>query len=324
MVINSPCLTDKKELAILGKTATGKEFSNPLMAVNSVKQIRAIVDGKAVVITDLSVRNDLLFDDEDGITCLTNDEFFENLALIGWQSQAPRNQVGTPAQNRSERALKQPNEPPFLEGHTYRSGEGRMEHTFELMDIVPPTPHDSPLPGGYTLGSDEGRLKLEELMAMCTKLSKQVLDLEKEKDTQVVKSSDDDLDKEDESRQGRISDKTKLMFKNSDFDDLDDLVDEGMDFVQEKDAENQGKIGDDDTKVVKGSAKEKGVTIKDVEVSSRVIRSITTLQPLPTIYPKDKGKGILQETKPVEKTKKKVQGDAQIERDAKVALRLQA
>ncbi|GJW54399.1 hypothetical protein Tco_0098484 [Tanacetum coccineum] len=32
MVINSPCLIDKKELAILGQTTTGKEFSNPLMA----------------------------------------------------------------------------------------------------------------------------------------------------------------------------------------------------------------------------------------------------------------------------------------------------
>nr|GEU71661.1 hypothetical protein [Tanacetum cinerariifolium] len=32
MVINSQCLTDKKELAIPGQTATGKELSNPLMA----------------------------------------------------------------------------------------------------------------------------------------------------------------------------------------------------------------------------------------------------------------------------------------------------
>nr|GEW53982.1 hypothetical protein [Tanacetum cinerariifolium] len=140
---------DKKELAILGQTVTGKEFSNPLMAgslpktisakvsaastnlillvtvntfrdqhnmvayleksddniefyqigdffsscsinyaltvspiiyasyieqfwntassktVNSVKQIHAIVDGKDVVISESSVRNDILFDDED-------------------------------------------------------------------------------------------------------------------------------------------------------------------------------------------------------------------------------------------------------------------
>ncbi|GJV19202.1 hypothetical protein Tco_1368222 [Tanacetum coccineum] len=384
-------------------TATSK-------TVNSVKQIHAIVDGKAVVIIESSVRNDLLFDDEDGITCLTNDEIFENLALMGyeqlstkltfqkepqtellqtetpptvshepqteanieqilpspsiyqrkhrktqkhrrakkvtelpqtsmpldlgadeavhkegvtvWQSQAPRNHGGAPAQTRSERVLKQPNEPPLPEGHTSRSGEGRMEHTFELMDIVPPTPHDSPLPGGYTPGSDEGRLKLEELMAMCTKLSKQVLDLEKEKDAQAVeilklKKRVKKLERQRKSsilNPRKVDIQTKPMFKDSDFDDLDDLVDEGMAFVQEKDAENQGKIGADNTEVVtqkqlilltlikmkEEKAKEKGVAIKDVEDSSRPIRSITTLQPLPTIDPKDK------------------------ERDAEVALRLQA
>ncbi|GKG43967.1 hypothetical protein Tco_0483060, partial [Tanacetum coccineum] len=37
------------------------------------------------------------------------------------------------------------------------------------------------------------------------------------------------------------------------FDDIDDLVDKGMDFVQEKDTENQGKIGADYIEVVKGS-----------------------------------------------------------------------
>ncbi|GKD55865.1 hypothetical protein Tco_1289252 [Tanacetum coccineum] len=59
-------------------TATSK-------TVNSVKQIHAIVDGKAVVISESSVRSDLLFNDEDGITCLTNDEIFENLALMGYE-----------------------------------------------------------------------------------------------------------------------------------------------------------------------------------------------------------------------------------------------
>ncbi|GKD09547.1 hypothetical protein Tco_1189232, partial [Tanacetum coccineum] len=93
---------------------------------------------------------------------------------------------GAPAQTRSERVFEQPNEPPLSEGHTSGSGEGRMECQFELTAIVPITPHDSPLPGGHTPGSDEGRLKLQELMTMCTKLSKQVLDLEKEKDAQAV------------------------------------------------------------------------------------------------------------------------------------------
>ncbi|GJS98450.1 ribonuclease H-like domain-containing protein [Tanacetum coccineum] len=58
-----------------------------------------------------------------------------------------------------------------------------------------------------------------------------VLDLKKEKDAQAVEilklkkrveSFDDDLDEEDASKQGRKSDKTKPMFKDSDFDRLDD------------------------------------------------------------------------------------------------------
>ncbi|GKB75724.1 hypothetical protein Tco_0942619, partial [Tanacetum coccineum] len=103
-----------------------------------------------------------------------------------WQSQAPRYHGGAPAQTRSARVLEQPVKPPLSEGHTSGSREGRMEHQFALTANVPITPHDSPLPGGYIPGSDEGRLKLQELMTMCTKLSKQVLDLKKKKDAQAV------------------------------------------------------------------------------------------------------------------------------------------
>nr|GFD32031.1 hypothetical protein [Tanacetum cinerariifolium] len=65
-------------------------------------------------------------------------------------------------------------------GHTSRSGEGRIKHTVELTDTVPPTPYDSPLTGGYTPESDEGRLKLKELMNLCTTLSNRVTTLENE------------------------------------------------------------------------------------------------------------------------------------------------
>ncbi|GKC35858.1 hypothetical protein Tco_1048242 [Tanacetum coccineum] len=46
-------------------------------------------------------------------------------------SGSPRRQdtMGdAPAQTRSDRVLEQPIEPPLSEGHTSRSGEGRMEH----------------------------------------------------------------------------------------------------------------------------------------------------------------------------------------------------
>ncbi|GKE70994.1 hypothetical protein Tco_1529066 [Tanacetum coccineum] len=41
-----------------------------------------------IVISESSVRRDLHFNDEDGITCLTNDAIFENLALMGYESDS--------------------------------------------------------------------------------------------------------------------------------------------------------------------------------------------------------------------------------------------
>nr|GEW44497.1 putative ribonuclease H-like domain-containing protein [Tanacetum cinerariifolium] len=84
MVINSPCLTDKKELAISGQTATGKELLNLLMAgslpkttlptklksakvktVNDKVRIQALVDGKRVNIKESSIRHTLRLDDAE-------------------------------------------------------------------------------------------------------------------------------------------------------------------------------------------------------------------------------------------------------------------
>nr|GEV86681.1 hypothetical protein [Tanacetum cinerariifolium] len=72
-------------------------------------------------------------------------------------------------------------------------------------------------------------------------------------------------------------------------------------------------VADTLVKMKNQKANEKRIAFKDVDDSARPIRSITTLQPIPTIDPKDKGKGILPEPKPVNKTKKKDQD--QIERD---------
>ncbi|GJX46235.1 hypothetical protein Tco_0271425, partial [Tanacetum coccineum] len=56
----------------------------------------------------------------------------------------------------------------------------------------------------------------------------------------------------------------------------------------------------------------------DVDASSRPARFILTLKPLPTIDPKDKGKGVLKES-PVKKVKRSDLDAAQIAKDAKIA-----
>ncbi|GKC53680.1 hypothetical protein Tco_1076425 [Tanacetum coccineum] len=52
--------------------------------VNNETQIHAKVDGKTIVISESSVRSNLQFNDEDGVTSLTNSEILENLALMGY------------------------------------------------------------------------------------------------------------------------------------------------------------------------------------------------------------------------------------------------
>nr|GEZ32411.1 hypothetical protein [Tanacetum cinerariifolium]GEZ34255.1 hypothetical protein [Tanacetum cinerariifolium] len=56
--------------------------------INDEKQIHATVDGKIVVITESSVRKDLLFIDDNGITCLTYTQIFENLPLVSMLTQS--------------------------------------------------------------------------------------------------------------------------------------------------------------------------------------------------------------------------------------------
>ncbi|GJZ80891.1 hypothetical protein Tco_0645885, partial [Tanacetum coccineum] len=50
----------------------------------------ATVDGKTIVILESSVRSDLHFNDEDGITCLTNTSISEYLALTGYESDSDK------------------------------------------------------------------------------------------------------------------------------------------------------------------------------------------------------------------------------------------
>nr|GEV32486.1 putative ribonuclease H-like domain-containing protein [Tanacetum cinerariifolium] len=243
---------DKKELAIPGQTATGKEFSNLLMAgslpkticakfwntansktVNYVKQLHAIVDGKAVVISELLVRSDLLFDDEDdevvnqekndrvkrAITTNARSEAAQDSDNITkTQTTAmpnvnipqeidtggrPRHQEtigGTSAQTRFERVLEQPNEPPLIEGHTSESREDRLEENIELMNTLP-TSHDSPLTRCYTPRSDEGRITLAESMETFTILSN------RKRSRAVIHSSDEERSSvhiEDSPKHGRI------------------------------------------------------------------------------------------------------------------------
>ncbi|GJW62276.1 hypothetical protein Tco_0111611, partial [Tanacetum coccineum] len=179
---------NKMNLGIPTVAATYNTSSTPLMLANMIQKsvsmpVRSV---ERAITTDASL---VEAHDSDNIlktqsTAMPNVDIPQGMDTGG----SPKRQEtigGAFAQTRSERVLEKPNEPPLPEGHTSGSREGSMEHTFELMDIVPPTPHDSPLLKGNTPGSDEGSIELiQELMKTCTSLTKRVLALEEAKTAQ--------------------------------------------------------------------------------------------------------------------------------------------
>ncbi|GKG17385.1 hypothetical protein Tco_0362342, partial [Tanacetum coccineum] len=60
--------------------------STKAKTVNRERQIQALVDKKKVIITEKSVRSDLMLEDAEGIKCLLNDVIFEQLILMGYEN----------------------------------------------------------------------------------------------------------------------------------------------------------------------------------------------------------------------------------------------
>ncbi|GJY04390.1 putative ribonuclease H-like domain-containing protein [Tanacetum coccineum] len=356
-------------------TSLIEQFWNSVVSqtVNDVSQIKATVSGKTVLISEASIRRDLLFNDVDGIGCLTNSEIYENLQLMG------HDHTHSPSLN--------------IEGTG--GNQGDQVHSS----------HDSPLSGDPTPERAEGGLNLEELLSICTNFSNRVLALESIKDAQTteinaLKTRIKKLEKkckpsishhrawlksmrrlslkkrlgqkESVSKQGRKNAKPGPTLDDNTFDDLDA---DGVEYMETEDDKGSGEKGgssdelvstavpktvstarpdvstaipevstatpmtplittsifdDEDItmaqtliKMKEEKVKEKGVTIKDVEDSSRPARSILTLKPLPTIDPKDKGKGVLEESEPAKKMTKSDFDAAQIARDVELARQLE-
>nr|GEY23024.1 putative reverse transcriptase, RNA-dependent DNA polymerase [Tanacetum cinerariifolium] len=159
-----------------------------------------------------------------------------------------------------------------------------------------------------------------------------------------VKTSTDKSVGEDASKQGRNDDKTEEL-NLTDGADIEVLVkykgsgEKGGSTARPEVSTTTPStppitttiFGDEDLTIAQAliklrseKAKEKGVAFRDVEEPPRLTRSTITLQPLPTIDPKDKGKCVLVEEEPekLEKVKRRDKGLAQIKSDAELAQRI--
>nr|GEV58760.1 hypothetical protein [Tanacetum cinerariifolium] len=58
--------------------------------VNDVVKLRALIDGKRVVVFEDVIRQDLRLDDANGMECLRNEEIFTELARMGYEKPPPK------------------------------------------------------------------------------------------------------------------------------------------------------------------------------------------------------------------------------------------
>ncbi|GKB66851.1 putative ribonuclease H-like domain-containing protein [Tanacetum coccineum] len=309
-------------------------------------------------------------------TVMSNDPLSQEIGS-GDRPRCQEAMRGVIAQTKSKKASKHSYDSPLPGVNILKSDKERNEQQ-DLTDFVPPTPYDSPLPGGHTPGSDEGRLNINELMAIYTNLSNRVLALEQSKTAQdlvinklqkkvkrlekalrartpgmnlfkIGTSRRKGLDKENVSKQGRKSDKTKPMFKDSDFDVLDDPMEnvKGGSTAEQittvGDTLNTTSINVSTAEPSNGSAigpstnttrdifEDEMTTIADTLVAIRSARPRTTLvvirnveeEPrratlVPTVQSQEKGKSKMVELERTPKNPRK----AQIQMDEELTQRL--
>ncbi|GJT19677.1 putative ribonuclease H-like domain-containing protein [Tanacetum coccineum] len=351
---------------------------------------------RAVVISESSVRNDLLFDDDDGITCLTNDEIFENLALIGkgvkflGKVTPLFDSMLVPHQAPKGEGSEQPSEPQPIPSPTYPSTGDQPPVTDSSSSYD--TTQDSRDSLEDTNGSEGTQVQVLALetskdaqAAEILKLKDQIKKLKRKckpsishhkawlKSVKRLSMKKRLGRKESVSKQGRKNAKPEPTL-----DAFDELDVDGRDYMETEDVIKEWRQSNETKELNKGSgekggsteelvstaipkivstarpelstarpdvdaarqedsaveprtpptttsifddeditmaqtlikmkeekAKEKGVSIKDIEDSPRLARSILTLKPLPINDPKEKGKSVLEEPEPTKKMTRK-------------------
>ncbi|GJS55005.1 hypothetical protein Tco_0628367 [Tanacetum coccineum] len=196
--------------------------------VNEEVQIQAQVDKKKVIITKTSVRSDLQLEDaeEGGVKFLMYPR--QGKDFFGRDTPLFPTMI-VQAQEQSRRKQRKDTEDPQLSGTT----EPVTNDTKNVASV--PTHSNDPLLSG------EDRLKLTELMKLCTKLSKRVLALETTKTNQALEidSLKRRVNKLEKKKGGSRTHRLKRLYKVGRSARVVSSKDEGL--GEQKDASKQGR-----------------------------------------------------------------------------------
>ncbi|GJR83051.1 hypothetical protein Tco_0153836 [Tanacetum coccineum] len=327
--------------------------------------IIAIIDGQSKTITEASLRRHIKLDDHDGITFIPNSEIFEQLALMGYQTDSDKFiQICLDMQKKQLKTHSSTYHVPSLNNKVFSntrrltkgytgveirlfptmltsptpsptpsritsspslSSEPSTKPTFEPQpspdaEYQVPTPNESHLHAVHLHGSDEGSLKLNELMNLVTKLSERIRvledDLKKTKQTyssaftklilrikkleskvktgkarqraRVILSEDE---KDDSSKQGR---------KISDIDkDPNNYFAQDDEVVHDQDNAEEGQLEDNTAGITVSIAPIRFSTARESYSTAGRVYGRRSKEAR-----KDKGKAIMTEPETKEKSKK--------------------
>ncbi|GJW52864.1 hypothetical protein Tco_0096949 [Tanacetum coccineum] len=192
--------------------------------VNGERQLQALVDKKKVILTETSIRSDLHLEDAGGIDCLPTATIFEELARMGYEKPSQKltfykaffspqwkflihtilqclsakttawNEFSSTmasaiiclATNQKFNLSKYIFDAMKKQSRRKQTKNIEVPHTSDSTADVPNEEHLSTHSHDPLL-SGEDRMKLTELMDMCTKLFERVLDLEHTKTAQAQK-----------------------------------------------------------------------------------------------------------------------------------------
>ncbi|GJY23284.1 hypothetical protein Tco_0396942, partial [Tanacetum coccineum] len=169
--------------------------------INEECQIQVLVDKKKVIITEKSIRSDLMLEDDEGTEYLPNDVIFEQLTLMGAKTTSWNEFSSTiasaiispedmnedsvaPIDSHSTPIITQPSS---FKPQKKNSKRKQRKDSGSTEPITDEATNEEPIstPSYDTPQSGEDRLQLTKLMNLYTKLQKQVLDLEEAKTAQA-------------------------------------------------------------------------------------------------------------------------------------------
>ncbi|GKA95238.1 hypothetical protein Tco_0817276 [Tanacetum coccineum] len=171
-----------------------------------------------------------------------------------------------------------------------------------------PTPHDSSLHVVHSHGSDEGSLKLNELMNLVTKLSDRIGVLEDDL-KKTKKTYNDEVIEDDSSKQGRKLSDAEVQEKASTETELFIQEVTPTEVIQDQEGSEKGSDGVSTAGAKKCTASEEVPIVSTAEVNLSIAGETVTYtrRSAEKRSRQDKGKAIIIESEPKKKSKKELE-----------------